>query len=60
MDDPGPPQKTNARDAGVRRFLTPRAVWHTVGLVIALAVAWLVFQSYRQPEMMLNLLSVLC
>jgi hypothetical protein len=59
VDDPGLPP-TNARDAGVRRFLTRRAFWHTVGLVIALALTWLVLQSYRQPELMLNLLSVLC
>jgi len=41
-------------------LLTRRAIWHTVGLLVALALAWLVLASYRQPELMQNLLSVLC
>ncbi|MCC6192866.1 MAG: hypothetical protein IT518_00230 [Burkholderiales bacterium] len=59
MNTPGLPP-TNAPDAGVRRLLTRRAFWHTLGLVVALALAWLAFRAYRQPELMLNVLSVLC
>jgi hypothetical protein len=40
---------------GVRRMLSRRAVWHTAGLLVALALAWLVFQAYRQPEFLLEL-----
>jgi hypothetical protein len=40
---------------GVRRVLSRRLVWHTAGLVVALVLAWLVFQAYRQPEFMLEL-----
>jgi hypothetical protein len=40
---------------GVRRLLSRRLVWHTAGLLVALVLAWLVFQAYRQPEFMLEL-----
>lgn len=36
-------------------MLSRRAVWHTAGLLVALALAWLVFQAYRQPEFLLEL-----
>ena len=32
-----------------------RTVWHALGLVIAAAVAWLILQGYRQPELLLEL-----
>jgi hypothetical protein len=35
--------------------LSRRVVWHSVGLIAALLVAWLIFQGYRQPEMLLDL-----
>lgn len=44
--------------AGIRRFWTRRTLWHTVGLLVALAVAWALFRAYRQPEFMLDLLSL--
>jgi len=36
--------------AGGRRF-----VWHAIALLLAAAVAWLIFASYRQPDLMLDL-----
>jgi hypothetical protein len=38
-----------------RRLLSRRTVWHTIGLIAALIVAWLVFRGYRQPEFLLEL-----
>jgi FtsH-binding integral membrane protein len=59
VDDPEPRTSPNARDpAGVRRFLSRRLFWHTLGLVIALVLAWLILRAYRQPEFMIDLLSL--
>jgi hypothetical protein len=30
-------------------------MWHAVGVVVAAAVAWLILQGYRQPELLLEL-----
>jgi hypothetical protein len=35
--------------------LSRRLVWHSLGLIVAVAVAWLVFRGYRQPEFLLDL-----
>jgi len=43
---------------GLRRLLAQRAFWHSVGLVLALAVAWLVFRAYRQPDFLLDLVNL--
>jgi len=32
-----------------------RTMWHAVGVVVAAAVAWLILQGYRQPELLLEL-----
>ena len=45
-------------EAAGRRFLSRRVVWHTLGVVIALALAWLVFRAYRQPDFMLDLMNM--
>jgi len=37
-----------------RRFLSHRVFWHSVGLLLALAVAWLVFRAYRQPDFLID------
>jgi hypothetical protein len=37
-----------------RGFLSQRVFWHSVGILLALAVAWLVFQAYRQPEFLID------
>jgi len=34
--------------------LSRRLVWHLVGLIVAVLVAWLVFRGYRQPELLLD------
>ncbi|MEO8346113.1 MAG: hypothetical protein ABI607_10490 [Betaproteobacteria bacterium] len=39
----------------LRRFLSRRAFWHSAGLLLALAIAWLVVRAYRQPEFMIDL-----
>ena len=38
-----------------RHLLTRRIVGHTIALIVAALVAWLVFRGYRQPELMLDL-----
>jgi len=40
---------------GARRLLSRRVVWHTAGLLVALALAWLILQAYRQPELIIDL-----
>jgi hypothetical protein len=43
---------------GTRRLFTHRAFWHSVGLLLALAVAWLVFRAYRQPDFLIDLVNL--
>jgi hypothetical protein len=43
---------------GLRRLFAQRAFWHSVGLVLALAVAWLVFRAYRQPDFLIDLVNL--
>ena len=38
-----------------RRFFSHRAFWHSAGILLALAVTWLVFRAYRQPDFLLDL-----
>jgi hypothetical protein len=33
----------------------PRVVWHSIGLVLAALVAWLVWRGYQTPEFLLDL-----
>jgi len=40
------------------RLFSRRVVWHTVGIVVALALAWLVFRAYQRPEFMLDLMNM--
>jgi hypothetical protein len=53
-DDSEPPGSDGASQ-GVRRMLLRRPVWHTAGLLLALGLAWLLLQAYRQPALMLEL-----
>jgi predicted lipase len=39
----------------VRRPLARRLVGHTLGLIVAVLIAWLIFRGYRQPELLLDL-----
>ena len=41
-----------------RRFLSQRAFWHSLGLLLALAVAWLVFRAYRQPDFLIDFINM--
>jgi hypothetical protein len=43
---------------GPRRLLAQRAFWHYVGLLLALAVAWLVFRAYRQPDFLIDFVNL--
>ena len=43
---------------GPRRLFAQRAFWHSVGLLLALAVAWLVFRAYRQPDFLIDLVNM--
>jgi len=49
------PSGNGGASFGRRRLFSRRLVWHTAGLVVAIVLAWLVFQAYRQPEFMLEL-----
>jgi len=46
------------RNAGAasepRRFLAWRPFRHFLGFLLALAVAWLVFRAYRQPDFLID------
>lgn len=35
-----------------------RIVWHTVGLLVAAALAWLIMRAYRQPDFIIDLVSM--
>jgi membrane-bound metal-dependent hydrolase YbcI (DUF457 family) len=43
---------------GPRRLLAHRAFWHSIGLLLALAVAWLVFRAYRQPDFLIDFVNL--
>lgn len=45
-----PSLPTAARPRSLRR-----TAWHAVALVAAAALAWLILQGYRQPELLLEL-----
>ncbi len=42
----------------LRRFFAHRAVWHTAGLIVALAVTWLLFRAYRQPDFIIDFMNL--
>ena len=33
----------------------PRAVWHTVGLIVALLLAYAIWRGYQTPDFLLDL-----
>ena len=41
------------------RVFERRVVWHTLGVLIALAIAWMVCRAYRQPDFLLDLSNML-
>jgi len=42
----------------MRRVLTHRLLWHTLGILLAAAVGWLVFRAYRQPELLIDFVNM--
>jgi hypothetical protein len=56
-DDEDPDRNAGA-PSEARRFFSRRAFWHSVGLLLALAVAWLVFRAYRQPDFLIDFASM--
>ena len=40
---------------GLRRLFARRALWHTVGLLVAATLAWLIMRAYRNPDLLLEL-----
>jgi hypothetical protein len=62
VTDPDDDQREATQDGATpqlshqsRRFYSRRAFWHSAGILLALAVAWLVFRAYRQPDFLLDL-----
>ncbi|HQR09901.1 MAG TPA: hypothetical protein PLW68_01135 [Casimicrobiaceae bacterium] len=50
--------RENGAAGGPRRFLSQRAFWHSLGFLLALAIAWLVMRAYRQPDFMIDLVNM--
>jgi len=48
----------NTRNNPPVAWLARRTLWHSVGVFVALALAWLVLQAYRQPDLILELSSL--
>jgi hypothetical protein len=46
------------RVAGLHRLASRRTLWHTIGLLVALALAWLVLRGYRQPEFIIDFMNM--
>ena len=40
------------------RIRVPRAVWHTIGLVLAALLAYLIWRGYQSPDFLLELSSL--
>jgi hypothetical protein len=49
------PVNDNGAAAMPRRWFSRRALWHTLGLVVALLLAWLVLRAYQQPALLIEL-----
>jgi hypothetical protein len=41
-----------------RRFFSRRTFWHSAGFLLALAIAWLVFRAYRQPDFLIDFVNM--
>ena len=44
--------------SGPRHFFPRRTFWHSLGLLLAVAVAWLVFRAYRQPDFLIDFVNL--
>jgi hypothetical protein len=58
FDDNGDSGGNDGAAAELRRFLSRRAFWHSLGLLLALAIAWLVFRAYRQPDFLIDIVNM--
>lgn len=56
-NDDKPDWNTGAA-SGSRRFFSRRAFWHSLGVLLALAIAWLVFRAYRQPDFLIDFVNM--
>jgi hypothetical protein len=45
----------NGAAASPRRLLSQRTLWHSLGLAVALALAWLILRAYQQPALLIEL-----
>ena len=45
----------NLRTPSPAPWFVRRALWHTAGMLVALALALLLLQAYRQPDLLLEL-----
>jgi hypothetical protein len=56
--DPHDLEPARGAAAGMRPRSYRRIVWHTVGLLVAAALAWLIMRAYRQPDFIIDLVSM--
>jgi len=57
-DHNDPPGRNAGAASELRRFLARRAFWHSAGFLLALAIAWLVFRAYRQPDFLIDIVNL--
>ena len=49
------PENAAAMPRGARRPRWSRVVWHTVGLLVALLLAYAIWRGYQSPDFLLDL-----
>jgi len=52
------PDWNTGATAKSRRFFSRRVFWHSAGILLALAIAWLVFRAYRQPDFLIDFVNM--
>ena len=56
--DSGNSERNAGAAAKPRRFFSRRVFWHSAGVLLALAIAWLVFRAYRQPDFLIDFVNM--
>lgn len=51
----GPLADPNASEPFAGRGRTTRAMWHTIGVILAALLAYVVWRSYQNPDLLLEL-----
>ena len=46
---------TDGAATNPRRLLWRRTLWHSIGLAVVIALAWLILRAYQQPEFLIEL-----